>query len=124
MSLDQSVKSVKELVKEFTPLSAIADKINASRNERDDYIKEKTKSSASAVWPTMPTNYGWVCTKCGRSNAPHVNSCSCFNQPYMPVVQPIPKPDNPWQNPTWQGPLYDPNRVTCTNVTASSKTDS
>jgi intein-encoded DNA endonuclease-like protein len=34
MSLDQSVKSVKELVKEFTSLSAIADKINASRNER------------------------------------------------------------------------------------------
>lgn len=45
-------------------------------------------------WPPTPTpqdplyiphspdtrNYGWICPKCGRSLAPHVDSCPCFNE--------------------------------------------
>lgn len=45
-------------------------------------------------WPPTPTpqdpiyiphtpdthNYGWICPKCGRCLAPHVDSCPCFNE--------------------------------------------
>lgn len=35
-------------------------------------------------------NYGWVCPKCGRVNAPHIDACPCsehkdyWNQPIYP----------------------------------------
>jgi hypothetical protein len=27
---------------------------------------------------TPPTQYGWVCPKCGRVNAPMMMTCQCF----------------------------------------------
>ncbi len=36
-------------------------------------------------WPLAPTpsplNYGWICPKCGRVLAPHVNSCPHCSEP-------------------------------------------
>lgn len=31
---------------------------------------------------TYPTNYGWICPKCGHVYAPHVNECSKCNVEY------------------------------------------
>lgn len=42
-------------------------------------------------------NYGWVCPKCGRVNAPHIDACPCSeHKDYW--IQPI-YPDCP-------GPIY------------------
>ena len=30
-----------------------------------------------------PINYGWVCPRCGRANAPWVSQCSCTGSPFM-----------------------------------------
>lgn len=27
----------------------------------------------------MPQNYGWICSKCGRSNSPTTPTCFCWN---------------------------------------------
>ena len=29
-------------------------------------------------------NYGWICPKCGRCLAPHIDSCPCFNEATLP----------------------------------------
>ena len=44
--------------------------------------------------------YGWVCPKCGKVNAPWKDSCSCYlNTPYTPPNTPTPTPFNPM--PSW-----------------------
>ena len=46
------------------------------------------------------TQYGWVCPKCGKVNAPWKDSCNCYlNVPYMPPNTPSPAPFNPM--PSW-----------------------
>ena len=27
----------------------------------------------------MPQNYGWICSKCGRSNSPSTPTCFCWS---------------------------------------------
>jgi len=70
------------------------------------------------------SNYGWICTRCNKSNAPHVNSCDCSPayagaypypvQPYQPY-NPI-QPYQPYQPglPTW--PWYSTITVSGTPV--------
>lgn len=44
--------------------------------------------------------YGWVCPKCGKVNAPWKDSCNCYlNTPYTPPNTPTPTPFNPM--PSW-----------------------
>lgn len=44
--------------------------------------------------------YGWVCPKCGKVNAPWKDSCNChLNTPYTPPNTPTPTPFNPM--PSW-----------------------
>lgn len=44
--------------------------------------------------------YGWVCPKCGKVNAPWKDSCDCYlNIPYTPPNAPNPMPFNPM--PSW-----------------------
>jgi len=57
------------------------------------------------------SNYGWICTRCNKSNAPHVNSCDCSPvyggaypypvQPYQPCLpyNPYPYPGQPYTLP-------------------------
>lgn len=28
---------------------------------------------------TGPVEYGWICSRCGKSNAPFVRSCDCYD---------------------------------------------
>lgn len=45
-------------------------------------------------WPPSPTpcdppstlNYGWICPKCGKVNAPHRNFCDCSGGGYYPNI--------------------------------------
>lgn len=45
-------------------------------------------------WPPSPTpcdppstlNYGWICPKCGKVNAPHRDFCDCSGNGYYPNI--------------------------------------
>lgn len=45
-------------------------------------------------------NYGWICSRCNRSNAPFVRECGCSQPVFVPTVYPGPStaPDigTPW----------------------------
>ncbi len=59
-----------------------------------DQISDWPPAPQVGDWPPTPTpqdpihiphtpdmhNYGWICPKCGRCLAPHVDSCPCFNE--------------------------------------------
>jgi hypothetical protein len=49
-----------------------------------------------------PYNEGWICSRCGKSNAPWVKSCECVAQyqPYYPTVTPSTPLLPPYQ-PQW-----------------------
>lgn len=48
----------------------------------------------------MNGNYGWICPKCGRGNAPWKESCDCVN--------PIPHWPIPWYSPQEPSKTGDP----------------
>ena len=51
-------------------------------------------SGTNTLNPNM--QYGWVCPKCGKVNAPWKDSCNChLNTPYTPPNTPTPTPFNP-----------------------------
>lgn len=43
---------------------------------RKDLDKRTVKPPAPPS-PPVPVVMGWMCPRCGRGNAPHVNTCSC-----------------------------------------------
>jgi hypothetical protein len=49
-------------------------------------------------------NTGWICARCQKSNAPHVNSCDC-----LPTTQTLPYVPNPFF-PIYPQPIY-PNPI-------------
>ena len=64
----------------YKPVTTAKDTINES--ELEETIKKiKKEGRLEVIEPVskvMPTyNYGWICPKCGRANAPWVSSCAC-----------------------------------------------
>ena len=57
-------------------------------------------STTYTVNSKLPTEYGWVCPRCSKVNAPWKSQCDCSG--------------NYWY-PTWEGPYYDEwwKHVTC-----------
>ena len=37
-------------------------------------------------WPPSTLNYGWICPKCGKVNAPHRDFCDCSGGGYYPNI--------------------------------------
>ncbi len=65
------------------------------------------------------TAEGWICPRCGRVNAPHIDQCSCeppvrinplpvFPQPIYPQPCPYPQPYYPPYSPGWP---WNPNTI-------------
>lgn len=58
------------------------------------YIGDWPPSPQPGDWPPSPTpcnppstlNYGWICPKCGKVNAPHRDFCDCSGGGYYPNI--------------------------------------
>ena len=60
------------------PVIYIKDPINESEFEEITKKLKESKLTVEAAPKVTPTyNYGWVCPKCGRVNAPWVSQCGC-----------------------------------------------
>ena len=46
-------------------------------DEEIEEVKKELKNSKLKVETVPPMQYGWICPKCGRANAPWVASCMC-----------------------------------------------
>lgn len=84
-----------------------------SKGERMIQTETLTDNSGG-TWYWYTGEKGWICPKCGKVYAPHVDECSdCNNNwikpnPYPWTPEPSPYvPTNPWENP-WVGTV-DPN---------------
>jgi hypothetical protein len=86
----------------------------SNKNENQNENKQETLASTTptqtvATTTTVGTGtiasnsnmqYGWICPKCGKVNAPWKDSCNCYlNIPYTPPNTPAPTPFNPM--PSW-----------------------
>jgi hypothetical protein len=83
---------------------------NENQNEnKQETLASTTTSQTTATTETIGTGtivsnsnmqYGWICPKCGKVNAPWKDSCNCYlNIPYTPPNTPAPTPFNPM--PSW-----------------------
>lgn len=118
----------------------------SNKNENQNENKQETLASTTPTQTTATTTtvgtgiiassssmqYGWVCPKCGKVNAPWKDSCNCYlNIPYTPPNTPSPAPFNPM--PSWpQAPevgdapgwwQYGPSCTHIQCITATDKTN-
>ena len=58
----------------------------------DTNERKKTDNYTNYCQPMtdFPTNYGWICPRCGAVNAPHITQCPCagWQPPQYPPVGP------------------------------------
>lgn len=83
-------------------------KKNKNQNKQETLAPTST-SQTTATTTTVGTGtiasnsniqYGWVCPRCGKVNAPWKDSCNCYlSIPYIPPNTPDPTPFNPM--PSW-----------------------
>lgn len=81
---------------------------NENQNKQETLANTTTSQTAAttttvgtgAVISNSSMQYGWVCPRCGKVNAPWKDSCNCYlNIPYTPPNTPAPTPFNP--TPSW-----------------------
>ena len=74
---------------------------NENKQETASTTSQQTTNTTTTIGSgtiTLNPNmqYGWVCPKCGKVNAPWKDSCNChLNTPYTPPNTPTPTPFNP-----------------------------
>lgn len=87
----------------------MSDKNENENENKQETLASTTTSQTTATTTTVGTGtiasnsnmqYGWVCPRCGKVNAPWKDSCNCYlNIPYTPPNTPAPTPFNPM--PSW-----------------------
>lgn len=52
----------------------------------EDPLPGQQWSDPFKLAPPTKSNYGWICPKCGKVNAPHRNFCDCSSGGYYPNI--------------------------------------
>ena len=107
-------------------------KADGKRETSASTTTSQTADTTTTVGVGTNMQYGWVCPRCGKVNAPWKDSCNCYlNIPYAPPNTPVPNPFNPM--PSWpQTPeigdapgwwQYGPSCTPIQCITATDKTN-
>jgi len=108
------IKKTIENKKDVERLKKEAENLHKETNASVDFVvgtsDTATTTSGGASTATTITQYGWVCPKCGRVNAPWKGTCDCSKGVAAPNIQPNkPFPLAPYYEPYIPHiPYYEP----------------